>query len=131
MQRRRNRRSPPPDIEILFSNNAIRMVEIDIDTINLATLPGLFLLILTHIVGYKITFLSFIPRSGWLSFSAGISLSYVFVLLIPEIKISEAELEVEWWLEQLIFLTGMCTLVQHYSANQIYSSNWFRRVLRP
>lgn len=46
---------------------------------------GAFLLALTHFFADKLK-LSYIPRSKWLSAAGGISVSYVFIEMIPEMK---------------------------------------------
>lgn len=42
-------------------------------------------LIVVHLSGAKLTFLEGTPRSVWLSVSGGISVSYVFIHLLPEL----------------------------------------------
>ncbi|HEX2177977.1 MAG TPA: hypothetical protein VHL54_00435 [Actinomycetota bacterium] len=43
-----------------------------------------------HVAGPKLVFLSYIPRSKWLSFAGGISVSYVFLHLLPELSSGSA-----------------------------------------
>ncbi len=43
-------------------------------------LPGL------HLLGPKLTFITYVPRSWWLSFGGGISVTYVFLHLLPELS---------------------------------------------
>lgn len=43
------------------------------------------LLAALHAIGGKLRFLSYVPRSGWLSFAGGVSVAYVFVRLMPEL----------------------------------------------
>lgn len=44
-----------------------------------------FVLALVHFLAYKFKF-TYIPRSKWLSFSGGISVSYIFVHVLPELE---------------------------------------------
>jgi zinc transporter ZupT len=46
---------------------------------------------LVHVVGKNIRFLHVTPRSIWLSFAGGVSLSYVFVHLLPELGARQRE----------------------------------------
>lgn len=38
-----------------------------------------------HVAGGKLRFISYVPRSGWLSFAGGVSVAYVFIHLLPEV----------------------------------------------
>lgn len=40
----------------------------------------------THLLAGKLRFISWIPRSRWLSLSSGISVAYVFMHLLPELQ---------------------------------------------
>ncbi len=82
--------------------------------VNFGVAVGAAVLATLHIIGGRLRFLSYVPRSGWLSFAGGISVAYVFVHLLPELaagaRVVEQELgdpiasqHVVW----LIALTGM------------------------
>ncbi len=43
-------------------------------------------LALVHVGAEKFRFISYIPRSRWLSFAGGVSVAYVFIHLLPEIS---------------------------------------------
>lgn len=43
------------------------------------------LLAALHVVGGRLRFITYVPRSGWLSFAGGVSVSYVFIHLLPEV----------------------------------------------
>lgn len=53
-------------------------------TITLVAVAAVVLAVL-HTIGGRLRFLSYIPRSGWLSLAGGISVAYVFVHLMPEL----------------------------------------------
>jgi hypothetical protein len=52
----------------------------------LLTLLGALAIAVMHVVGGKIHVLDAIPRSRWLSFAGGVSVSYVFLHLMPELN---------------------------------------------
>ncbi len=45
-----------------------------------------------HVLGGKLRFIRYIPRSGWLSFGGGISVAYVVLHLLPEVADGHAVL---------------------------------------
>lgn len=53
-------------------------------------------LVITHLFAYKLKFLAGIPRSIWLSMAGGITVSYVFMHLYPELKFQEHVIESHW-----------------------------------
>lgn len=57
-------------------------------------------LVITHLSAYKLKLLAGASRSIWLSFAGGITLSYVFVHLYPDLKFHEHVIE-SYWLQQL------------------------------
>lgn len=57
----------------------------------LVTLPVALAFALVHVFGNRMRFLQATPRSIWLSFAGGISLSYVFVHLLPELAARQEE----------------------------------------
>lgn len=46
------------------------------------------LLALVHTLGGRLRFIEYVPRSKWLSVAGGVSVSYVFVHLLPELSAS-------------------------------------------
>ena len=46
---------------------------------------GAAVLAVMHVLGAKLRFIAYVPRSGWLSFAGGISVAYVFLHLLPEL----------------------------------------------
>jgi hypothetical protein len=44
---------------------------------------------LIHLFSYKIKFLQVTPRSIWLSFAGGASVSYIFIYLLPELAVGQ------------------------------------------
>ncbi|MCB1884328.1 MAG: hypothetical protein KDG89_10090 [Geminicoccaceae bacterium] len=38
-----------------------------------------------HVLGYRMRFLSYVPRSGWLSAAGGVAVAYVIVHVLPEL----------------------------------------------
>lgn len=53
--------------------------------VSLLTLATVVLFALVHVFGAKLSFLSGLPRSVWLSGAGGVSVAYVFVHLLPEL----------------------------------------------
>lgn len=58
--------------------------EIGLKVMILMTALSAFLLALTHLIAARLKF-SYIPRSKWLSFAGGISVTYVFIHILPEL----------------------------------------------
>lgn len=54
-------------------------------TATLVVLLTVFAFVLVHVFGGKLAFLSYTPRSVWLSAAGGVSVAYVFVHLLPEL----------------------------------------------
>jgi len=76
-----------------------------------------------HLIGYKLKFLNKIPRSGWLSFGAGVSVSYVFIHLLPELAygqgvVNESSLFLQDFLEHHLYLISLAGLVLFYSLER-------------
>ncbi len=71
-----------------------------------------------HAVGGKLRFISYIPRSGWLSFAGGISVAYVFVHLLPEVSegasVLSEELEEMAFSERAVWLVALLGLSIFY-----------------
>ena len=57
---------------------------------------GAFALACVHIFAGRMRFLDRVPRSGWLSGAAGVSVSYVFIHLLPEVALQQQELRDSW-----------------------------------
>lgn len=71
-----------------------------------------------HLAGQRMTFLSGLPRSAWLSAAGGVSVAYVFVHLLPVLAESQARdaPEVFGFVEHEIFLLGLIGLVVFYGV---------------
>lgn len=70
-------------------------------------------LTLVHLLAGKLRFLEGIPRSRWLSLAGGISVSYVFVHLLPELGEGQAAFDEEGWLpflERHVWLLALAGL---------------------
>jgi hypothetical protein len=60
---------------------------------SVVTLAGVALFVMVHVFGGKLTFQSRTPRSVWLSAAGGVSVSYVFVLVLPELALRQQAFE--------------------------------------
>jgi hypothetical protein len=60
----------------------------------LMTLASVVLFMLVHVFGGKLAFVAATPRSVWLSAAGGVSVSYVFVHLLPELAEHQETLQV-------------------------------------
>lgn len=80
---------------------------------------------LIHFLSKYMRFADKVPRSKFLSFSAGIAVSYVFIMLLPELKdyqqILSSELENSPWhyLENHIYIVALAGLVLFYSLERL------------
>lgn len=77
-----------------------------------------------HLVGYRLKFLNTIPRSRWLSFGGGVSVSYVFIHLLPELSSGQAVvMESKFFLGNFVnhhlYLVSLAGLVLFYSLERI------------
>ena len=61
----------------------------------LATLLAALALASVHLLAPRLTFLSLVPRSRWLSAAGGVSVAYVFVQVLPELAEGQAAIEGE------------------------------------
>ena len=82
-------------------------------------------LALTHAFAGRLTFLDRLPRSGWLSFAAGISVAYVFVHLLPELG-HHAETVAEHsflvaFAERHVYLVALVGFAVFYGLEQFVS----------
>ncbi len=71
-----------------------------------------------HVIGARLRFVSYVPRSGWLSFAGGISVAYVFVHLLPEVAagadLVERQLRGGIASEHVVWLTSLVGMVVFY-----------------
>jgi hypothetical protein len=82
-----------------------------------------FALVLIHLFAYRIAFLAGIPRSVWLSVAGGVSVSYIFLHLFPELgegqeKIEEA-LAALTFLQHHIYLLALVGLSVFYGLERL------------
>jgi hypothetical protein len=61
-------------------------------TKDLLTLAGLIFMSLAHILSNRVSLLNTLENHGWISFSAGASVAYVFVHVFPEIGIYQQQI---------------------------------------
>ncbi|MDN7243285.1 hypothetical protein QWY14_15885 [Planococcus sp. N028] len=84
--------------------------------------------VLIHIFSKNMKFLKAVPRSRLLSIAGGISVAYVFLLLLPELGDFQAELQEEleagFWkfLESHIYVVAMIGLALFYGLEQMVMS---------
>lgn len=76
-----------------------------------------------HLFGVRLRFLDGLPRSRWLSFAGGISVSYVFVHLLPEVtalgeRIEDAPLGLAF-LERHAYLMALVGFVAYYGVEKL------------
>jgi len=86
-------------------------------TDQILTLGGLGLMSLAHIWGYRISRLDTIKTRGWVSFSAGASVAYVFMHVFPEVGLFQQQLfghgETASFIKEQLYLaalSGLCFL---------------------
>lgn len=83
------------------------------------------LLTIIHLFSYKIKFLQRTPRSIWLSFAGGASVSYIFVYLLPELaegqKIIESSEIVLDFLSHHIYIISLLGLCLFYGLERYIS----------
>lgn len=80
------------------------------------------LLSLIHIFAHHWSFFSTIPRSQWLSFSGGISVSYVFLQILPELHEGQKVFNQKGWNlfgEHQVFLLALFGLVTFYGLERL------------
>ncbi|MER2001634.1 MAG: hypothetical protein ABS862_03350 [Carnobacterium inhibens] len=84
---------------------------------------------LIHFFSKSMRFADKVPRSKFLSFSAGVAVSYVFVMLLPELKdyqqVLSKELENSPWqyLENHIYIIALVGLVLFYSLERLVKAS--------
>ncbi len=90
----------------------------------LLTLGMAVLLAGAHLLAGKLRFLKGIPRNAWLSFAGGVSVAYVFVHILPELKESQeaiAEADTAAWLgflEHHAYLMALLGLTLFYGLER-------------
>lgn len=78
------------------------------------------LLALVHIFGARLRFIRYIPRSRWLSFAGGVSVSYIFVHLLPELAAGAESLAARepfgWESEHLAWVVALIGMASFYGV---------------
>ncbi|HYO61048.1 MAG TPA: hypothetical protein VEU29_04030 [Actinomycetota bacterium] len=76
---------------------------------------GAIVLAALHVVGSHLRFVTYVPRSSWLSFAGGVSVAYVFVHLLPEMADGARTVsETTAFAEHSVWLAGLAGLVVFY-----------------
>lgn len=82
---------------------------------NLSVAVAAAVLVGLHVVGGWLRFISYIPRSSWLSFAGGISVAYVFVHLLPEVARGERVVAEELGvISEAVWILGLLGLSVFY-----------------
>ena len=92
-------------------------------------------LALVHLLAGRLRLLDEVPRSRWLSFGGGVSVSYVFVHILPSLAERQRHLEdVEFgwlgFLEHHVYLLALLGLGVFYGLERLASRSRARRRLR-
>ena len=87
------------------------------------SLLAVVVLAIVHLLAGKVRFLNVTPRSVWLSIAGGISFSYVFVHLLPDLAaaqqtIREAAGESFAFLEYHVYLVALIGLAAFYGLER-------------
>lgn len=93
-----------------------------IQLVTLYTLLGALVLASVHLLSGRLTFLQAIPRSRWLSVAGGVSVSYVFLHLLPELQDRQLALEeqlVPIALEHHLYIVALAGLVIFYGLEKM------------
>lgn len=99
-------------------------------TPELVALGAAMALTLVHLAAGKLRFLDGVPRSRWLSLAGGISVSYVFIHLLPELEEGQATFtENDWlpFLERQVWLLALGGLAVFYGLERLAISSRQRR----
>lgn len=83
-------------------------------------------LALIHIYASQLKFLDTIPRSRWLSMASGVSVSYVFVHLLPDLSEQQeifTESEVFSFIEHHVYLMALIGLVAFYGLERMVTES--------
>jgi hypothetical protein len=80
------------------------------------------ILALIHFYGNRLTFLSGMPRSIWLSMAGGVSVAYVFLHLFPELNAGQAHVENrlpgEAFLRHHVYIVALLGLTVFYGLER-------------
>lgn len=78
---------------------------------------------LIHLYGCRLRFLDKTPRSRWLSLSSGVSVSYVFVHILPELSEAQHELQSSVaavaFIEHHVYVMALLGMVIFYGLERI------------
>lgn len=73
-----------------------------------------------HVLGGRLRFVSYVPRSEWLSFAGGVSVSYVFIHLLPEVargaRVVSEELGDFAFADRVVWVVALIGLSVFYSV---------------
>ncbi|MCC9166017.1 hypothetical protein [Pontibacter harenae] len=87
----------------------------------------ILLLALIHFFGNRLTFLSAMPRSVWLSGAGGVSVAYVFLHLFPELDEGQEHVETLAWAEGFlrhhVYLVALTGLAVFYGLERLVISS--------
>lgn len=100
------------------------------DSTEVTALGAALALTVVHLGAGKVRSLRGIPRSRWLSLAGGISVSYVFVHLLPELQEGQAAVEETGrlpWLERHVWLLALGGLAVFYGLEHLALSSRRRR----
>ncbi len=101
-----------------------------------ASLVAAVVFALVHLFGGRLKFLSYVPRSRWLSMAGGVAVAYVFVHLLPELSRHQETFEDEidpgmlGFLEQHVYLIALFGLVVFYGLDRVAKLSGQRRERR-
>lgn len=91
-----------------------------------AALAAAVALTLVHLTAGRLRFLEGVPRSRWLSLAGGVSVSYVFVHLLPELQQGQAAFDERGWLpflERHVWLLALAGLAVFYGLERLALSS--------
>ncbi len=99
------------------------------------TLVAALAFALVHLFGGRLTFLSYVPRSRWLSMAGGVAVAYVFVHLLPELGEHQEAFEEEMaagggglgFVEEHVYLIALLGLAAFYGLERAAKSSARRR----
>jgi hypothetical protein len=85
---------------------------------------GAVALALVHLAARRLRFVTYIPRSRWLSFAGGVSVAYVFVHLLPELThaqeaLSESAPAITLAAERHVYLVALLGLAAFYGLEAL------------
>jgi hypothetical protein len=73
---------------------------------------------LVHLFAGKLSFISLIPRSKWLSFGGGISVAYVFIHVLPELEVWQEHFKGDGFFKHHLYLFSLAGLVLFYGIER-------------